>query len=184
MTAFDAARLHGALGKKATFLQAMQELQDHVAKGAAEAAALWPLVERVSVLLKTRYTGDQYWRVGQQLFRACQVRCAAHMLSCCGPISTIRSAHMDGGEALSDGADGGWQGAGVGIAQSEKLRVTPPRNTHTHPHPHTHTHTQTAARSSWLIVVPLDAFRVSTMARTSRLPSTSCDLRDVVTSSA
>jgi len=33
------------------------------------------LVERVSVLLKTRYTSDQYWRAGQQLFRTCQGLC-------------------------------------------------------------------------------------------------------------
>lgn len=76
----DVARLHGELGKKSSFIKAAQEIRAYVAgryisNGVplTNRDSLWPLVERASTLLKTRYTGDHYWRNGQQLFRACEV---------------------------------------------------------------------------------------------------------------
>ena len=76
----DLGRIRSDLGKKSSFIRATQELQVHITSGRYHCIdrpltrddGVWKVVERASTLLKTRFTGDNYWRCGKELFEACR----------------------------------------------------------------------------------------------------------------
>ena len=81
------------LGRKATFEAAVSELAGIVAQpggalssrdGAVDWDAVWDVVHRVFVLLKTRYTSPAFWRAGRCLFAAAKVH------ACCVPPAQCR----------------------------------------------------------------------------------------------
>ena len=90
----DLGRIRAELGKKSSFVRAAQELQGYIASGRYHCLdkpltrddGVWKLTERASTLLKTRYTGDNYWRNGQDLFQACRARYCSHGLAFLLPI--------------------------------------------------------------------------------------------------
>eukprot|EP00798_Chlamydomonas_sp_ICE-L_P018876 gene18876-25434_t len=60
------------LEKKATFEAATKGLREVVAGGAVSAESIFPSVQRVFTLLRTRYSNVAFWAAGNSLFMACQ----------------------------------------------------------------------------------------------------------------
>lgn len=67
--------LRARLDKKATFEPSVKQLIELCQAGPAEKEwhGLYPLVARSHVLLKTRYSNPNFWKLGEQLYSACLV---------------------------------------------------------------------------------------------------------------